>query len=177
MNKRWLRFVSVFMGLLISSVMLSTMGIAKEKQHKAHKAPATSKVTPAKHGLEMDGTMNISPSDRCPVCAMNVKKHAKFAAAIELENGETHYFCGTGCMIRTWLHPEVFLNVDKKQLKRAVVKDYFTGKPLDAMQAYWVAGSDVIGPMGPALVPLKAKPTGRFSSNATVEKPAFDCLA
>ncbi len=145
--------------LFFSLVLLLFSGMvhAGETVEKTGKKAPVSAVRPAASGLDADGAMHVGPEDRCPVCAMNVKKHEKFAAAIELKNGETHYFCGTGCMIRSWLHPEVFLGVDKSRLKRAVVKDYFTGKPLDAMEAYWVAGSDVVGPMGPALVPLKSE--------------------
>jgi hypothetical protein len=36
-----------------------------------------------------------------------------------------------------------------------VVQDYFTGEQVSGESVFWVAGSDVIGPMGPALVPLK----------------------
>jgi nitrous oxide reductase accessory protein NosL len=104
--------------------------------------------------LADDGSMQIGPSDRCPVCAMKVDEHKKFASGIQLEDGRTHYFCGTGCMLRTWIHPEAFLGASKSQLRRAVVRDYFTGKHLDAGKAIWVAGSDVVGPMGPAIVPL-----------------------
>ncbi|MBI9084169.1 MAG: nitrous oxide reductase accessory protein NosL [Desulfobacterales bacterium] len=107
--------------------------------------------------LDETGQMQISPGDRCPVCAMMVKKHKKFASAIQLEDGTTYYFCGTGCMIRTWLHPEVFLAKEKSQLKKPVVRAYFTGEALDARAAFWVAGSDIVGPMGPALVPLKSE--------------------
>ena len=57
-------------------------------------------------------------------------------------------------MLRTWLHPEVFLGVERSKLKRAVVREYFTGAHIDAAQAIWIAGSDVAGPMGPAIVPL-----------------------
>jgi nitrous oxide reductase accessory protein NosL len=86
---------------------------------------------------------------------MNVKAHSKFASAIQLNDGTTFYFCGTGCMIRTWMHPEVFLRTDKSNLQRCVVQDYFTGEHVDGLSVIWVAGSDVVGPMGPALVPLK----------------------
>ena len=105
--------------------------------------------------LDESGAMNISAQDRCPVCAMQVSKHPKFACAVELVNGKTFYFCGSGCMIRSWMHPEIFLGATKAELKRSVVQDYFTGKQVSAGSVYWVAGSDVIGPMGPALVPLK----------------------
>jgi copper chaperone NosL len=105
--------------------------------------------------LDESGAMQISSQDRCPVCAMQVSKHKKFACAVQLINGKTFYFCGTGCMIRSWMHPEIFLGVTKQNLKRSVVQDYFTGEQVPGRSVYWVAGSDVIGPMGPALVPLK----------------------
>jgi len=108
----------------------------------------------AAKGLTADGQMQVGPEDRCPVCAMKVAEHPKFSSAIELDDGRTFYFCGTGCLLRSWLHPEVHLGVGKSHLKRAVTRDYFEGAQIDAGTAVWIAGSDVIGPMGPALVPL-----------------------
>ena len=117
-------------------------------------AQAGSGATPGLKPLDKHGRMQISDQDRCPVCAMKVDAHKKFSSAIQLANGETFYFCGTGCMIRSWLHPEIFLNAYKSQLKKSVVQDYFTGKQVDGLAVHWVAGSDVVGPMGPALVPI-----------------------
>jgi len=105
--------------------------------------------------LDESGAMQIGSQDRCPVCAMQVSKHKKFACAIQFIDGRTYYFCGTGCMIRSWMHPEIFLGAAKEKLKRTVVQDYFTGEQVPGESVYWVAGSDVIGPMGPALVPLE----------------------
>ena len=105
--------------------------------------------------LDESGAMQISSQDRCPVCAMQVSKYEKFACAVQLIDGRTYYFCGTGCMIRSWMHPEIFLGATKEELKRSVVQDYFSGEQVPGRSVYWVAGSDVIGPMGPALVPLK----------------------
>ena len=105
--------------------------------------------------LDEGGAMQIRNQDRCPVCAMQVSEYKKFACAVQLTNGSTFYFCGTGCMIRSWMHPEIFLGAAKEELKRTVVQDYFTGEQVPGESVYWVAGSDVIGPMGPALVPLK----------------------
>jgi copper chaperone NosL len=109
---------------------------------------------PGKRQLDADGRMRVSEGDRCPVCAMEVIRYPKFASAIALTDGRTFYFCGTGCMIRTWLHPEVFLGVSREALDRPVVRDYFTGRAVDARRVTWVAGSDVVGPMGPAVVPI-----------------------
>jgi nitrous oxide reductase accessory protein NosL len=115
------------------------------------------KAIPAAKGLGKGGALQVSEGDRCPVCAMRIAEHPKTAAAIELMDKTTFYFCGTGCLIKSWLHPEVYLGVEASRLSRAVVPDYFTGAPLDAMKAKWVAGSDVVGPMGPALVPLRTE--------------------
>jgi nitrous oxide reductase accessory protein NosL len=105
--------------------------------------------------IDDSGAMHISSQDRCPVCAMQVSKYPKFACAIELINGKTFYFCGSGCMIRTWMHPDIFLGTTKMELIRSVVQDYFTGDQVSGESVFWVAGSDVIGPMGPAIVPLR----------------------
>jgi nitrous oxide reductase accessory protein NosL len=88
---------------------------------------------------------------------MEVVRHGRFASGLQLRDGRTFYFCGTGCMIRSWLHPEVFLGASKAEIGRVVVKEYFGGEQIDAYGAIFVAGSDVVGPMGPALVPLKTE--------------------
>lgn len=129
---------------------------AKAPAPHAHKAPAaqadaSARPTPAVQGMDADGTMHLHDADRCPVCAMIPKKRPKHAAGIELEDGRTYYFCGTGCMLKANLHPEVFMGKDSV-VKRAIAPNYMTGAPIDAKTAYWVAGSDVVGPMGPALV-------------------------
>jgi copper chaperone NosL len=110
---------------------------------------------PGANPLDENGRMQISPQDRCPVCAMKVDAHPKFSSAIQLTDGTTFYFCGTGCMIRSWLHPEVYLQRPKARVSRTVVQEYFGGQHMDGLSVIWVAGSDVVGPMGPALVPLK----------------------
>lgn len=111
-------------------------------------------LTPARVPLDGDGTMHISPEDRCPVCAMRPARYPKSACAIQLADGRTFYFCETGCMLRSWLHPDIHLGAAVSALKRIVVREYFSGDYLDGNAAFWVAGSDVIGPMGPMIVPL-----------------------
>ncbi|MFZ0725898.1 MAG: nitrous oxide reductase accessory protein NosL [Desulfobacterales bacterium] len=109
---------------------------------------------PGRHPLDANRQMQVSAEDRCPVCGMKVAEHATFSSAIQLTDGTTYYFCGTGCMLRSWLHPEIFLAADKGRLQTPLVKEYFTGTQVDGREVFWVAGSDVVGPMGPALVPV-----------------------
>jgi nitrous oxide reductase accessory protein NosL len=52
------------------------------------------------------------------------------------------------------MHPEIYLGTTKDMLERPIVREYFSGRQIDARDAILVYGSDVIGPMGPALVPV-----------------------
>jgi nitrous oxide reductase accessory protein NosL len=110
---------------------------------------------PAQTSLNADGQMALSDSDRCPVCAMHPARRPETAAAMTLTSGETFYFCGNGCLLRTWLRPMVYLGKSQDQIDRIVVHDYFSGKAVDGRKATWVAGSDVVGPMGPAIIALE----------------------
>ncbi len=109
---------------------------------------------PALKSLSADGQMALSESDRCPVCAMFPARRPQTAAAMTLESGEAFYFCGNGCLLRAWLRPTVYLGKPQMEIDRLVVRDYFTGQPIDGRTATWVAGSDVVGPMGPAIIAL-----------------------
>lgn len=104
--------------------------------------------------LDENRQLQVSPGDRCPVCGMTVIQYPKFNCAIQLKNATTYYFCTTGCMIRSWMHPEIYLGTTKEMLERPIVREYFSGRQIDARDAIFVYGSDVIGPMGPALVPV-----------------------
>jgi nitrous oxide reductase accessory protein NosL len=111
--------------------------------------------SPGRIGLDAGGGMRISAEDRCPVCAMLPVRYPRFATAIELRDGRTYYFCSAGCMLNAWQHPDIFLGIAKELLGRPVVREYLSGEVMDAREVFWVSGSDVVGPMGPALVPLK----------------------
>jgi len=78
----------------------------------------------------------------------------KTAAAMSLSSGETFYYCGNGCLLRSWLRPTVYLGIGQETIDRLVVRDYFSGQPIDGRTATWVAGSDVVGPMGPAIITI-----------------------
>lgn len=104
--------------------------------------------------LDENRQMQVSPPDRCPVCGMKVIRYPKFNSAIQLKDTATYYFCSTGCMIRSWMHPEIYLGIARDMLERPVVREYFSGRQMDAHDIIFVYGSDVIGPMGPALVPV-----------------------
>ncbi len=109
---------------------------------------------PAEQSLSADGALNPSESDRCPVCAMFPARYPQTAAAMTLASGETFYFCTNGCLLRSWLRPGIYLGKTRDSIDRLVVLDYFSGAPINGRKATWVAGSDVVGPMGPAIIAL-----------------------
>jgi nitrous oxide reductase accessory protein NosL len=110
---------------------------------------------PGVNPLAPGNRLHISAADRCPVCAMRPIQYPRFASAIQIQDKTTFYFCSAGCMLKAWLRPDVFLKTPLENLKTPVAQDYFSGQPVDARTVLWISGSDVIGPMGPALVPLQ----------------------
>jgi copper chaperone NosL len=140
---RKLLVIAVCMGLLLVMNACS----------RSRSAPQAGPLA-AQQGPDPEGHPRIASTDRCPVCGMLPAKSHRFAGAIELSDGRAFYSCGPGCLLKMHLHPEVFLKVDRSAIRRAIVQEYLQGKPIEAADATWVQGSDVIGPMGPAFVPL-----------------------
>lgn len=112
---------------------------------------------PAAKEMTTEGALRLSPGDRCPICGMYPAKRPKTAAGMQLSDGRTFYFCGNGCLLRTWRFSDKYLAVSSDAIDRMRVRDFFTGETIDARSAWWIAGSDVIGPMGPALVALESR--------------------
>lgn len=111
---------------------------------------------PAPAQTPMGATPQIVPgdADRCPVCAMFPARRPEAAAALTLHDGTTFYFCSNGCLLRAWLRPTAYLGRAQTAIDRLVVLDFLSGEPVDGRSAFFVAGSEVTGPMGPAIVAL-----------------------
>ena len=110
---------------------------------------------PAKLGLTGTGELQISKTDRCPVCGMFPARRPTYAAAMVLKDGRTFYFCSNGCLLRTWHLTATHLGVSAESVAHMAVHDYFSGAVIDAHDAWWVAGSNAVGPMGRAFVALR----------------------
>ncbi len=91
--------------------------------------------------------IHVPKSAKCPVCGMFVAKHPRWATMAVTKDGKKLYFDGVKDMMKYYFaHPD---------LKRLYVSDYYTLEAVDAKKAYYVLGSDVMGPMGKELVPFK----------------------
>jgi len=100
------------------------------------------------------------PRDRCAVCGMFVAEYPNWVAAIEVEHGRHLFFDGPKDMFRFLLEPEKYArgeDLDRDDVERIWVTDYYTTRMIDAKTAFFVVGSDVTGPMGPELVPMATR--------------------
>ena len=96
-----------------------------------------------------------SAKDKCPVCGMFVSKYPNWAVTITFKDSTTLFFDGAKDLF-TWYHnmQKYAPGRNKASISTITFNDYYSLKPIDARQAYFVIGSDVYGPMGKELIPF-----------------------
>jgi nitrous oxide reductase accessory protein NosL len=95
------------------------------------------------------------PDSICPVCGMFVAKYQEWVASVVYKDGHAHYFDGTKDMFKFLAEPKRYVASHKPEDVAVVaVTDYYNVEPLAARSAWYVIGSDILGPMGHELVPL-----------------------
>lgn len=94
------------------------------------------------------------PRDTCPVCGMFVAPYPYWIATVLWRDGKAVHFDGAKDLFR------YMQDLNKYEPGRALaeinamgVTDYYATGRIDASQAFYVIGSDVLGPMGHELVP------------------------
>jgi len=93
--------------------------------------------------------------DKCPVCGMFVAKYPEWSASLTFGDGKTEFFDGVKDMLR--FYHDLKRYAPKRQtadIREILVKDYYSLAPVDAVSAWYVIGSDVLGPMGKEGVPF-----------------------
>jgi len=96
------------------------------------------------------------PKEKCPVCGMFAAPHPDFLAEIIFKDGTYAAFDGTKDMFKYYFNLEKYN--PKKRLEDVdsiYVTDYYTLTLIDGYTAFYVAGSDVYGPMGKELVAVQ----------------------
>lgn len=86
--------------------------------------------------------------DACPVCGMFVKPYPAWVAQIRRSDGSTLFFDGAKDLFRYLTRDEP----SRDRVSAIYVTDYYRLEPILAERAFFVVGSDVLGPMGPELV-------------------------
>ena len=96
------------------------------------------------------GTNKDEHSYDCIHCGMPTQEFPKWQSRILTNVGEKRT-CSPRCMFIAVLEKDV------KDVQNIWVKEYYEQKEIDARQAFYVIGSDILGPMGKGLVPFKTK--------------------
>lgn len=98
------------------------------------------------------------PRDLCPVCGMLVAKYPNWVAVVSWKDGHAHFFDGAKDMFK-FLHnlAKYAPGHGKDEISGLQVTDFYNLQRIDARQAWFVTGSDVLGPMGHELVPLASR--------------------
>ena len=99
--------------------------------------------------------------ERCPVCGMFVAKYPQWLATLTTENNKVFYFDGVKDMMAYFFSPEEFGATAGQTIGKVEVKNYYSQKWIDGKTAWYVVGSDVLGPMGHELIPFGSEAAAR----------------
>jgi len=89
------------------------------------------------------------PRDLCPICGMLVAKYPNWVAIAVYSDGKALFFDGAKDLFR-YLFDSPKRGTDRKALgtPRLWATEFYGLKRIDARKAFYVVGSDVLGPMG-----------------------------
>ena len=95
------------------------------------------------------------PKDLCPVCGMLVSKYPNWTAVVTWKDGHSHFFDGAKDLFKFLQNLNKYAPGHRTtDITGIYVTDFYNLERIDARKAYFVTGSDVLGPMGHELVPL-----------------------
>jgi copper chaperone NosL len=98
------------------------------------------------------------PKDTCPVCGMFVSLDPDWVATALYKDGHAHHFDGAKDLFKYLLNLPKYAPGDSRENIAAIgVTEYYGVTRMDARAAWYVIGSDTLGPMGHELVPLKTQ--------------------
>lgn len=98
------------------------------------------------------------PKDKCPVCGMFAAKYPDFLAEVIFTDGTYAIFDGVKDMMKFCLNLKKYRPAMRQgDIAAVYVTDYYRMVWIDGQTCFYVAGSDVYGPMGRELVPFEKK--------------------
>lgn len=107
-------------------------------------------------GYSGEDEVEIKKTDRCPVCGMFVYKYPKWVARIVFQDGTAYFYDGAKDMFKHLFDTGKYTPGRSADKVRSIeVTDYYDVELTDAKSAFYVIGSDVLGPMGHELLPFK----------------------
>ncbi len=104
-----------------------------------------------------------TPKDKCPVCGMFVHKYRKWVAEIAFKDDSYVVFDGCKDMFKYYLNLAKYTKGRSRDDIAAIyVTEYYTLKVHKASEVLFIAGSDVMGPMGHELIPVKGEDAAKI---------------
>ncbi len=94
------------------------------------------------------------PRERCPVCGMFVARFPDWTAELVLADGTRLWFDGVKDLVK-------HLAGGGAAPAAVFVTDYYNLETIDGLAAWYVSGSDVLGPMGAEFVPFASEQEAR----------------
>ena len=92
--------------------------------------------------------------DACPVCGMFPIKYPDWVATVLYKDGHAHHFDGAKDLFKYLLDMARYAGGHTHEDIAGIgVTGYYATEMIDARTAFYVIGSDVLGPMGHELVP------------------------
>jgi copper chaperone NosL len=113
-------------------------------------------------GAAAPGPIVPRPADKCPVCGMFVTKYPDWIAQALYLDGAYAVFDGAKDMFKYLLNLRTYApGRTAADIAYLYVTDYYSLTPIDGKQAWYIIGSDVLGPMGRELIPLAKEAEAR----------------
>jgi copper chaperone NosL len=100
--------------------------------------------------------------DTCPVCGMFVAKYPEWIATALYKDGHAHHFDGAKDLFKYLLDlPRWAPGHQLGEIQAIGVTEYYGVTRIPAREAFYVIGSEVLGPMGHELIPLETEEDAR----------------
>jgi len=107
---------------------------------------------------DLDVPLRPGEKDRCPVCGMLVAPYPEWTGQVRHSDGTTVFFDGSKDLFRYLLSLDRYApERNRKSVAAVFVTNYYDGEVIAARTALFVSGSNVMGPMGPELVPHRSR--------------------
>jgi len=108
------------------------------------------------------GPVKPEPREKCPVCGMFVARYPDWIAGIRFADGSRVLFDGAKDLFKFRFRLEDYGPAARRtDIEAVFVTDYYAVRPVEARAAWYVVGSDVLGPMGHELVPFEKQEDAR----------------
>lgn len=103
-----------------------------------------------------DGEALPGPKERCPVCGMFVSKYKNWIATAVFRDGSQVFFDGPKDLFNYFFDLDAY-GRRTEEIADLFVTEYYTTERLPPREVFFVVGSEVMGPMGQELVPVKGR--------------------